>query len=80
MNRFLFVFIVLFCIGCNRSKMTNHPPSTILVNFELPSNTKNVKDKGNGWFTFEWEGKVFLAVKTSTSHGFPILTFTQIKD
>lgn len=35
------------------------PESTIKNSF-LPTGSTNVKNVGNGWFTFEYEGKKFL--------------------
>ena len=51
MKILLSVLLILF-VGCTRH-FSNEPET-------LPANATNIINKGNGWSTFELEGKKFL--------------------
>lgn len=77
-----FILTTILVVGCS-SRTAKVEVKTLEPAAELPTNATDVKDLGNGWFTFRLvESKIerkFLAVKVMTSHGFPTISVTELK-
>ena len=53
MLRYIIIALVVTFLGCSS-------PNEAGRTSNLPTNAVNITDKGNGWYTFELDGKKFL--------------------
>jgi hypothetical protein len=74
-----YVLVLLFLLaGCDNLEPPQNPNlserANYTKNYELPATATHILEHGNGWVTFEWQGRPFLYQFQGTHGGHSAVT------